>query len=92
MAARTCCTFSPTAFSSALNGPANTYYHARSVMTFAPFMGDVTLGQGTFGTWHVLPSISMVDSVACLRCAERFRAPDYITNGCGSPMQTTSCT
>ena len=24
---------------------------------------DVTLGQGTFGTWPILPSISMVDSV-----------------------------
>ena len=34
----------------------------------------------------------MVDSVACLRYAECSRAPDYITNGYGCPMQTTSCT
>ena len=34
----------------------------------------------------------MVDSVSCLRYAECSRAPDYITNGHGSPMQTTSCT
>ena len=32
--------------------------------------GDDTLGHGSFGTWHILPSISMVDSVACLRYAE----------------------
>ena len=38
------------------------------------------MGQGSFGTWHILPSISMVDSVACLRYAECSRAPDYITN------------
>ena len=54
-------------------------------------------GQGSFGssaasTQVTLPSISMVDSVACLRCAERSRAPDYITNGHGFPMQTASCT
>ena len=37
-----------------------------------------TLGQGSFGTWYVLlPSISMVDSVACLRYVECSRAPDY---------------
>jgi hypothetical protein len=28
---------------------------------------DDTLGQGSFGTWHVLPSTSMVDSVTGLR-------------------------
>ena len=38
--------------------------------------GDDTLGQGSFGTWHVLPSTSMVDSVTGLRCAECSRAPD----------------
>ena len=56
--------------------------------------GDDTraLGQGSFGPWHALPSISMVDSVACLRYAECSRAPDYITNGHCCPMQTTSCT
>jgi hypothetical protein len=32
--------------------------------------GDDTLGQGTFGTWHMLLSTSMVDSVTCLRYAE----------------------
>ena len=53
------------------------------------FLGDDTLGQGSFGTWHMLPSISMVDSVACLRHAECSRAPEYITNGHGFPMQTT---
>ena len=37
-----------------------------------------TLGQGTFGTWHILPSISMVDSVTCLRYTECSCAPDYI--------------
>ena len=34
----------------------------------------------------------MVVSVSCLRYAECSRAPDYITNGYGSPMQTTRCT
>ena len=52
----------------------------------------VTLWQGTFGTWHVLPSISMVDSATCLRYAECSRAPGYIINGYGYPMQTISCT
>ena len=33
-----------------LNSPANTYYQARPVITCAPFMGDVTLAQGSFGT------------------------------------------
>ena len=52
-----------------------------SVMTFAPFMGDVTLGQGSFGTcWYMLPSASMVDSVTGLRYAECSRAPDYVAN------------
>ena len=38
-------------------------------------------------------TISMVDSVACLCFAECSRAPSYITNGYGCPMQTTtSCT
>ena len=45
-------------------------------------------GAGTFGTWHVPPSISMGDSVSCLRYAECSRAPDYITYGHGYPMQT----
>ena len=54
--------------------------------------GDATLVQGSFGTWYILPSTSMVDSVTGLRYAECSRAPDYITNGYGSPMQTTSCT
>ena len=31
---------------------------------------DDTLRQGFFGTWYMLPSISMADSVACLRYAE----------------------
>ena len=38
-----------------LNSPANTYYQARPVITFAPFMGDVTLGQGSksvHGTYY----------------------------------------
>ena len=76
-----------------LNSPANTYYQARSVITCA-LHGDATLWQGTFGTWYVLPSTSMVDSVTGLRYAECSRAPHYVTNGCGSPMQTTytSCT
>ena len=34
----------------------------------------------------------MVDSVTGLRYAECSRAPDYITNGHGYPMQTFSCT
>ena len=51
-----------------------------------------TLGQGTFGTWHILSSISMVDSVTCLRYAECSRAPDYSINGYGYQMQTISCT
>ena len=42
------------------------------------FLGNDTLGQGTFGTWHMLPSISMVDSVTCLRYAECCRTPDYV--------------
>ena len=74
-----------------LNSPVNTYYQARPVITMHP-LGDATLGQGTFGTWHILPSISMVDSVTCLRYAECSRAPDYIINGYGYPMQTISCT
>ena len=74
-----------------LNSPANTYYQARPVITMT-FSGDDTLGQGTFGTWHILPSISMVDSGTCLRYAECSRAPDYIINGYGFPMQTISCT
>ena len=41
---------------------------------------------------YMLPSTSMVDSVSCLRYAECSRAPDYITNGHGYPMQTASCT
>ena len=49
-------------------------------------------GQGTFGTWPVPPSISMVDSATCPHCAECSRAPDHVTNGCGCPMQTVSCT
>ena len=74
----------------------------RPVMTMTPFyvgfitprnfLGDDTLGQGTSGAWHVLPSISVVDSVTCLRYAECSRAPDYIINGHGFPMQTISCT
>ena len=78
----------------ALNSPANTYYQARPGITIEPslVMPDSTLGQGTFGTWHILPSISMVDSVTCLRYAECSRAPDYIINGYGFPMQTISCT
>ena len=74
-----------------LNSPANTYYQTRPVITMTS-SGDDTLGQGSFGTWHILPSISMVDSVACLRYAECSRAPHYITNEYGFPMQTTSCT
>ena len=54
--------------------------------------GDDTLGQGTFGTWHILPSISMVDSVTCLRYVDCSRAPDYIIKGYDFPMQTISCT
>ena len=34
----------------------------------------------------------MVDSVTGLRYAEFSRAPDYITNGYGFPMQTIGCT
>ena len=74
-----------------LNGPANACYQARAVMTCA-LCGDATLGQGTFGTWHVLPSTSMVDSVTGLRYAECSRAPHCVTDGRGFPMQTTSCT
>ena len=40
----------------------------------------------------VLPSASMVDSVTGLRYAERSRAPDHVTDGHDSPMQTVSCT
>ena len=46
--------------------------------------GDASLGQGSFGTWHILPSISMVDSVTCLHYADFYHAecshaPGYIT-------------
>ena len=34
----------------------------------------------------------MVDSFTCLRCAECSRAPNYVINGHGCPMQTISCT
>ena len=60
-------------------GPANTCCQTRPVMTMTS-SGDDTLGQGSFGTWHVLPSASMVDSVTGLRCAERSRAPDHMPN------------
>ena len=67
---------------------------ARPVMTMTS-SDDDTLGQGSFGTWDVLPSARRWTQ------AEQFRAntvpsvpvpPDYVTNGCGSPMQTASCT
>ena len=56
--------------------------------------GDDTLGQGSFGTWCMLPSASMVaDSVTGLHHAERSRAPhERVADGHGCPMQTTSCT
>ena len=54
------------------------------------FLGDDTLGQGSFGTWYTLPSTSMVDSVTGLRYAECSRAPRHVTDGHGCPMQTTS--
>ena len=57
-------------------------HQARPVITIAPrypsqtsaipyhtLFGDATLGQGTSGAWHVLPSISMTDSVTRLRYA-----------------------
>ena len=37
-------------------------------------------------------STGMVDSVTGLRCAERSRAPDHVTDGHGCPMQTVGCT
>ena len=49
--------------------PYDAYYQACPVLTCA-LCGDATLGQGTSGTWHILPSISMVNSVTCLRYAE----------------------
>ena len=52
------------------------------------FFGDATLVQCSSGTWYMLPSARMVDSVAGLRYAERSRAPDDVTHGHGSPMQT----
>ena len=62
-------------------------------MTIAPWLFcNATLVQGAFGTWHMLSSTSMIDSVTGLRYAERSRAPDYITNGHGYPMLTISCT
>ena len=80
------CTFNPTTFSSVqfkvqftfcitrmrthLNSPVNTYYHARPVITFLPSLVTRHRVPGTFGTWHILPSISMVDSVTCLRYTE----------------------
>ena len=89
-------------FSLGLKLTINTVYLFMGMSTSQPLASDIrvpdlnrpyaTLVQGTFGTWHILASISMVDSVACLRYAECSRAPDYITNGYGSPMQTTSCT
>ena len=36
---------------------------------------------------HAPPSTSMVDSVAGLRCAERCRAPDHVTDGHGFDCQ-----
>ena len=51
-----------------LNSPASTYYQARSVMT-CTLHGGATLGQGTFGTWYMLPSTSMADFTG-LRHAE----------------------
>ena len=74
-----------------LHSPAKTCYQARSVITFAPFMGDMTLGQGTFGTWSIQPSISMVDSVTRLRYAECSRAPDYINIGFLGRWGTYAC-
>ena len=42
--------------------------------------GDETLGQGSFGTWDMPPSASMVDSVSCLCYAECSRVPDHVTD------------
>ena len=53
-----------------LNSPANTYYQSPPSDDNSTLFGDATLGQGAFGTQGTLPSISMVDSVSCLRCAE----------------------
>ena len=78
-----------------LNSPANTYYQSPPSDNNDTFSGDDTLGQGSFGTQDVLPSTRRWTQ------AEQFRAnampsvpvpPDYITNGHGFPMQTTSCT
>ena len=63
-----------------LNSPANTYYQSPPSDNNRTLFGDATLGQGTFGTWSILPSTSMVDSVTGLRYAECSRAPDYVTN------------
>ena len=62
-----------------------TYHTISDTMITIALIPDSTLGQGTFGTWHVLPSTSMVDSVTCLRYAECSRAPDYVINGYGYP-------
>ena len=101
VAARMCCTFSPTTFSSVLssvdhgpahlNSPANAHYQAHPVMTMTS-SGDDTLGEGSFGTQDMLPSTSMADQVTGLRYAERSRAPHHVTDGHGFPMQTASCT
>ena len=75
------CNFSPTAFSSVQFSPLQTLLPSPPSDDVCAHFGDTTLGQGTFGAWHVLPSISMVESVTCLRCSYTRAfpwAPGYI--------------
>ena len=63
--------------------------HAQSAIAMAPPYLHAYVrhtGVGFSSVHRILPSISMVDSVSCLRYAQCSRAPDYITNGYGSPM------
>ena len=51
-----------------------------------------TFSPTAFSSVQFSARTSMVDSVSCLRHAECSRAPDHVTDGCGHPKQTTSCT
>ena len=70
-------------YTTSVNAPNWRYRGATAVVRFLKLQVSHvqrvrTLGQGIFGAWHILPSISMVDSVTCLRYAECSRALGYI--------------
>ena len=65
--------------------------HYGSAFLGASIFADDTLEQGSFGTWSILPSTSMADSVTGLRYAECSHAPDYINIGYLGRWGTHAC-